>query len=204
MSTVLLSEARARPGISLPADDLVAQDIIDEQEAWLARRVGQLTGSRTETFFVGLSATHGKLALGRYTDAVAVADNGVTIDPSRIVLIDSGSAVLLGPAELTPWWQGPYVGVTYEPNDLDLVRKAIFDLLALTSTPVSGLSSEQIGSYSYSTGQAGGSAVASTIQARALIASALLPKRDQLGVIRAVSRRVAADDPVINRPEARD
>jgi len=75
---ITLVEARDR-GIELPADDVVAQDIIDEQEAWLARRIGPLEGPRTETFYVGVAATYGKLGLRRYTDLVTIVDGGYTV-----------------------------------------------------------------------------------------------------------------------------
>jgi hypothetical protein len=76
---ITLADARAR-GISLPSDDDVAQDIIDEQAAWLARRIGLLEGERTETFYVGLSATHGTLGLRRPTDTVVLTDAGATVN----------------------------------------------------------------------------------------------------------------------------
>jgi len=79
---ITLSEARAR-AIPLPLDDGVAQDIIDEQEAWLARRIGPLEGSRTETFHVGLGATGGKVGLRRPTSSVAVVDGGATLATDR-------------------------------------------------------------------------------------------------------------------------
>jgi hypothetical protein len=192
---ITLSEARAR-GIPLPADDAVATDIIEEQEAWLARRIGLLEGSRTETFRVGLGETSGKLGLARPTDAVSVVDGGATLAGDRTRLIDSGTALILADTVLTPWWSGPYVTVTYEPSDELEVRKALFDLLALAATPLEKHTSEQIGAYSYSGGGATGLAAA-----RGVIVSSLKPRRDPMTVIRAVSRRVSADDPVINRAE---
>lgn len=198
MSAVItLSDARAR-GVALPAGDTVAQDIIDEQEAWLTRRIGLLTGARTETFYVGLGETQGKLSLSRYTDAVEVSDNGVALDAARVTLIDRGSAVLLSRSELSPWWQGPFVEVTYSPNDEDEVRRALYDLCALAVSLATPHTSEQIGSYSYSGGGFG-----ATAATRAQIASSLLPKRDPATSVVARPGRVSADDPVINRAEPR-
>jgi hypothetical protein len=195
VSVVTPGECRDR-GIPLPADDLVAQDIIDEQEAWLARRLGLLVGERTETFPVGLGGTSAKLGLARPTDSVDVVDGSATLDASRTRLVDHGSALILADVQLTPWWAGPYVAVTYEPSDELEVRKAIFDLVGLAATPLEKHTSEQIGAYSYSGGGAQGIAAA-----RGVIVSSLLPKRDPLAVLTAVSRRVHADDPVINRAE---
>lgn len=192
---ITLSEARAR-AIQLPLDDGVAQDIIDEQEAWLARRIGPLEGSRTETFHVGLGATQGKLGLRRPTLSVSVVDGGSTLAVDRTRLIDNGSALILADVVITPWWTGPYVAVTYEPSDELEVRKALFDLLALVGTPLEKHTSEQIGAYSYSGGGAAGLAAA-----RGVIVSSLLPRRDAMTVIRSVGRLASADDPVINRAE---
>ena len=195
---ITLSEARAR-GIPLPADDDVAQDIIDEQEAWLARRIGPLEGSRTETFRVGLGETSGKLGLSRPTDAVTVVDGGTTLAGGRTRLTDSGTALVLDDVVLSAWWSGPYVAVTYEPSDELEVRKALFDLVGLVAAPIEKHTSEQIGAYSYSGGGAAGLAAA-----RGIIVSSLKPRRDPMTVIRSVSRRVSAGDPVINRAEPWD
>ena len=194
MSLILVSEARAR-GIALPADDLVAQDIIDEQEAWLAQRIGLLTGSRTQTFYVGIGWTHGKLGLARYTDAVTLVDGGTAVDSDHFRLVDRGSAVHHTYSAASQWWSGPYVEATYEPNDEDVVRKALFDLVALAVQPVTPYESETIGAYSYSKGTGPVSPAAQ----KAAIVSSLLPKHDPNITIQ--SRRVAVNDPVINRAE---
>lgn len=198
MSVVTPGECRDR-GIPLPADDLVAQDIIDEQEAWLARRIGTLVGARTETFRVGLGGTSAKLGLARPTDSVSVVDGSVTLATDRTRLVDHGASLILADVEISPWWNGPYVGVTYTPSDELEVRKAIFDLVGLAAAPLEKHTSEQIGAYSYSGGGAQGLAAA-----RGVIVSSLLPKRDALTMITAVSRRLRAGDPVINRAEPWD
>jgi hypothetical protein len=198
MSVVTPGECRDR-GIPLPADDLVAQDIIDEQEAWLARRIGLLVGDRTETFRVGLGGTSAKLALARPADSVTVVDGAVTLDADRTRLVDHGASLILADVEVSPWWNGPYVSVTYEPSDELEVRKAIFDLVGLSATPLEKHKSEQVGAYSFSGGGAQGLAAA-----RGVIVSSLLPKRDPLASLTAVSRRLRAGDPVINRAEPWD
>lgn len=192
---ITLSEARAR-GIPLPADDLVAQDIIDEQEAWLASRIGPLEGSRTETFFVGIPGTGGKLALRRSTDAVDVVDNGNAVDDSLITILDNGSSFQLKiTSSVYPWWLGPYVTATYTPNDADRVRSALFALLGLALEPVSTLVSETIGAYSYT-----GGSIGSPAQARAIIVSSLKPRRDSLAVV-SLTPPLPFADPLINRRE---
>lgn len=194
---ISLSDARAR-GLPLPADDAVAQDIIDEQEAWLARRIGPLEGERTETFYVGINGTYGRLGLRRFTDAVVVTDAGATVNGALIRLIDNGAGferVYLAPF---PWWTGPYVSAKYTPTDADEVRSVLFDLIALALEPVSSMQSETLGSYAYSRGSVG-----SPTNARAILVSSLLPKRDPLATLYAVSRPIQPGDPVINRPELR-
>jgi hypothetical protein len=192
---ITLDEARAR-GIALPADDDVAQDIIDEQEAWLARRIGPLEGDRTETFYVGVMAAQGKLGLRRFTDAVVLTDAGVTVNTDLYRLVDHGAGVELLYVAPFPWWTGPYVTAAYEPNDADEVRRALFDLVAIAAQPASAMLSETIGAYQYTRASVG-----SPAQARAIIVSSLLPKRSPLATLYAVSRPIRPGDPVINRPE---
>ena len=193
---ITLGEARAR-GIPLPADDLVAQDIIDEQEAWLARKLrGPLEGSRTESFHVGYGRAVGKLALARYTDAVTITDGAHGLAADQFRLVDSGSGIERLETGSSLYWTGPYVAVVYEPNDEDEVRRVLFDLVALAATPAEAHSSEQIGAYSYS-----GGGVANRLASRAVLAASLIPKRDPLVSMIAVSRSLAIEDPVINRAE---
>lgn len=204
MSTVInLADARAR-GVMLPVDDDVAQDILDEAEARLAAAIGLLTGERTETFYVGISRTDGKLGLSRYTDAVVLTDgaivSGPTVDADHYRLVDSGSAIHRTYVSPARYWTGPYVTATYTPNDELRVRSVLYDLAALHAEPADDRNSERLGDYSYSRGVSGGPTRA-TIEA-ALIAS-LQPKRDPASTIYAVSRRLGAPDQgtVINLPE---
>lgn len=194
---ITLGEARAR-GISLPADDDVAQDIIDEQESWLARKLrGPLEGSRTETFHVGYARQTGKLALARYTAAVTVTDGAAGLAPDQFRLVDAGSAIERLETGSSLYWTGPYVAVVYTPSDEDEVRRVLFDLVALYATPASDKQAEQMGAYSYS-----GGGVGNRTAARAVLAAGLIPKRDPLVSMVAVSRRLAIEDPVINRAES--
>lgn len=201
MSLIALADARAR-GIALPSDDAVAQDIIDEQEAWLARRIGPLEGDRTETFYTGLAATHGKLGLARYTDAVTVTDGGSAVDAANFRLVDNGSAIVFTYQAPSRWWTGPYVAVTYEPNDVLEVQRVLYGLLSIEaagSVGTGAYESERIGDYSYT--RATGAGASTPASERAALASSLLPKRDALTTLYAVSRRLGYGDPVINHPE---
>lgn len=197
MSLVTIAQCRAR-GIALPADEVAAQDVIDEQEAYLARKIGPLTGLRTETFYVGLSATHGKLGLARYADEVVLTDGGSAVTTTHYRLIDNGAAVVRTDVAPSRWWVGPYVVAVYEPNDETAVRGVLFDLIALKAQPTGSYQSERIGDYGYTRSLPGGQTPESI---RAGLASSLLPKRDQLATLYAVSRRVDYADPVINRAE---
>lgn len=194
MSTVInLDDARAR-GIDLPVDDGVAQDILDEQEAWLIREIGALTGSRTERFYVGYDAS-GKIGLTRYTDSVTLTDGGVSVDTDYFRLIDRGAAVYRTTTAPSRFWTGPYIDATYTPNDEDVVRSSLYDLVALAAEPASRYNSERIGDYSYSRNRD------STAAQRAAIVARILPKRDSLTSVYIAPRRLVTEDPVVNRPE---
>jgi hypothetical protein len=200
---MLTPEAARERGVALPTDDAVAQDIIDEWEAWLARRIGPLEGSRTETFYVGISATYGKLGLRRYTSSVAVTDGGVMVDTDHYRLVDNGGSVVRKYESPSQWWTGPYVAATYTPNDEAEVRRVLLTLLKMAVDPHadSPYNSEQIGQYSYSKG--GSQGAANVAGQRAALASSLLPKRDPMTtIILSSGRGLLPDDPVINRAEA--
>jgi len=200
MSTILdLEDARAR-GLKLPADDGVAQDILDETEAKLAAAIGPLTGDRTETFYVGISRTDGKLGIARPTDEVAVTDGASLVDVDHYRLVDAGYAIHRTYVSPQRYWTGPYVSVVYEPNDLLRVQSVLYDMAALAGEPMDDKNSERIGDYSYSRNVSGGPTRASI---EATLISSLLPKRDPATTILAVSRRLLPSDAaqVINLPE---
>jgi hypothetical protein len=203
MSLMDLSAARAR-GIALPTDDQQAQAIIDEVEAEMARVLGQLVGPRTETFYTGW-ATSGKLALSRYTDEATILDNGTSVDADHFRLVDRGSAIARNYFAPSWWWTGPYVEVTYSPNDETEVRAIGYQALVLSATPetASGsLISEDIGDYGYQRATILQSPQGSIAARKALIRS-LLPKRDSLYNIRPTHGDFPSrSDGIINRAEA--
>jgi hypothetical protein len=214
MSLIVLAEARKRVP-SLPSNDTAAQQIIDEQEAWLARQLGgPLTGERSETFWAGDRRWYGgfdrphpythsqKLRLLRYTDSVVVVDNGVTIDASTLILLDNGSAVRYKDATVLHCWNGPYVVVTYTPNDETEVKRVLYQLIAWEADPPTVLQGERIGSYSYT--QATSLTGIKPTYARAALAGELKPKRDPATSIVSLPRNVGRDPFVINLPEPPD
>lgn len=177
---ITIEEARLR-GITLPDDDSAAQDVVDEAEAWLAARIGPLDGERTETFWVGLGVSNGKLSLARYTDEVAVVDGGSAVDPDLVRLIDNGSAFRFGYPNGYRVWTGPYVEATYTPNDELLVRAALFGLVAIeTSSSVGPFQSESMGAYSYSRGEG----TSSPFATRGALVASILPRRPQMTTLR--------------------
>ena len=142
MSLLLLAEARALISTGLGDADL--QGVIDREEAWLARRVGALTGARTQTFHVHPADADDPLWLRRPTAAVTVTDNGVALTGVR--LLRDGAVV----EKTTGSWTGP-VTVAYAPNDSEEVRRVIIELLRI-GVSASPYDSETIGDYSYSRG----------------------------------------------------
>lgn len=148
------------------------QDVIDREEAALARQITDLAGSRTQAFYVGdpaamglwwdslalswpdgrspytsiwmMSDRLGVLGLLRPTDSVAVKDNGVTVSTGDIRLLRQGTVV----ERASGGWNGPLVEVTYTPNDALEVTRVVIELCRMTITET-GYQSETIGSYSY-------------------------------------------------------
>ena len=147
MSLVVLADAQDRAGES------VTQDMIDEEEAWLTSQVGPLTGERTETFYLPsqLVGTVDALYLSRRTDAVdAFTSDGTALTEYRLV----AGYIVERNYDADESWSDPFV-VTYTPNDEELVKGVIYDLLTYRSLP-SNLQSVRIGAYSetYATGGA--------------------------------------------------
>jgi hypothetical protein len=141
MSLVSLADAQARNGAA-------TQDMIDEAEEWLESKIGPLIGERTETFY--LSRRRDKrlvdgLWLARYTDSVAVTNDDVALTAADFLLFGH---CLVERTPLGASW-GETLAATYDPNDEERVRRAIFDLLDYASL-ATGVQSVRIGEYSES------------------------------------------------------
>lgn len=173
-SLVTPTEVKALVQTSLSDSQL--QTVIDREEAWLALRIGQLSGARTQTFYP--RRYNEPLYLKRYTSSVTVTNNGEAVTAGEAYgnyrLLGEGSIVaLVGTQWLsstTGIGYGP-VTVAYTPSDSDAVKAAIIDLIRLRVTD-SGYVSESIGQYSYQTLQAPG---ARDLTRRAIVRG-LLPR----------------------------
>lgn len=175
-SLVSPDEVQAR-GIGLELSDEALQDVIDEVESWLARRIGPLTGERTETLYPRREDEW--LYLRRPADSITLDNAGTTVTAGESIgnyrLLYSGSVVqLIG----IDWYLnatgiglGP-VEVTYTPNDEAEVRGAIFDLIRLRQAEGPYVS-ERIGEYSYQKAQSAGA----MDTARNAVLQRLTPKR---------------------------
>jgi hypothetical protein len=149
VSLVVLADAQARAGES------VTQAMIDEEEAWLTVQVGPLTGERTETFFLPSKVTGiiDALYLSRRTDSVdGFTGDGTALTEYRLL----NGYVLERNFDATETWDDPLV-VTSTPNDEEIVKGVIYDLLTYRTLPTN-LQSVRIGAYSetYATGSGGG------------------------------------------------
>lgn len=123
MSTLSLEEARAVITTSLADADL--QDVIDREEAWLARRVGPLEGARTETFIT--PGGDEVLQLQRPTTFASLTvtdESGAVSDMAYRTWSD------LVPA--TAW--DTSVEVQYTPDDTDEVKSSVVTLVRLAVT----------------------------------------------------------------------
>lgn len=148
------------------------QEVIDREEAALARQITDLSGSRAQAFYIGdpaarglwwdvvsmswpqgrspwatlwmMSDRMGPLGLLRPTDAVTVKDNGVTVAAGDIRLLRQGTLV----ERASGGWNGPLVEVTYTPNDSLEVVRVVIELCRMTMTET-GYQRETIGDYTY-------------------------------------------------------
>lgn len=174
MPPLVLSVEQAQDaGIGAELDPEVLEDTIEEEEAWLARRIGPLVGERTQVFqLAGLSPTSPELRLQRPTDIVELvmgdADISATVqlraDGYTVARLPEGTAYLGLPTT---------VSVTYTPTDELEVRRALKELVSLTlgMQNSGGLQAEIMGSYSYT--RAAGSA---TRRRRSIVRELLGPK----------------------------
>lgn len=156
MSLLTLEAARAA-GLGGSLGDVALQAAIDQEEAWLARRIGPLTGERTEFFPYPYSRpTSNQIRLRRPTDDTFEATetdlNAVVVDVRaflevrhlgwRLGWLTRGDHLSVSEGALD---------VTYTPTDELEVIRALQQLLGLTLSSVAagGYQSEIMGSYSY-------------------------------------------------------
>jgi hypothetical protein len=159
-SLVSIAEVRALVRTRLSDSDL--QAVIDREEAWLAGRVGALTGSRTDTFTPGIGDT--PLYLRRRAESVVLTDDGRTLAASEFLFTPStGMIRRIWTPDLTnspPWrqlylgWQGT-VTATYSPSDEAAVERVVIELVRGT-VGETGYDSESLGDYSYTRGESAG------------------------------------------------
>jgi hypothetical protein len=161
MSIISTDELRAR--VETDLEEAALQDLIDGEEGWLAAELkGPLTGERTQTLWPRQAAPddaawrsgviltqplvwpapNGPLWLLRPTDEVEVTDAGAAV---TVRLLHSGWQIELSDSDAS--WEGPVVA-TYEPNDLDLVRRAVAGLCQITLAD-QGYVSQRFGNYNY-------------------------------------------------------
>jgi hypothetical protein len=162
--------AQVRALVTTSMSDADLQDLIDREEAALARQIGPLSGPRTQVWYVGdpsgpwpvygfgplygSSLAHmgarvasdrmGPLALLRPADAVEVTDNGVAVTPEDVRMLRNGTQI----ERASGGWTGPIVLGTYTPNDLSEVIGVVIGLCRLTVVET-GYVSETIGGYAY-------------------------------------------------------
>lgn len=149
-SLVTPTEVKVLVQTSMTDADL--QAVIDREEAWLAGRIGALSGARTETFYPHRGAE--PLVLQRPAPSVTVTNDGDAVDlgedDGEYRLLYSGTEV----HRINTDW-GDKVTVAYTPNDSAAIKAAIIDLIRLRVTDT-GFVSERIGAYSYQTNQLAG------------------------------------------------
>jgi hypothetical protein len=187
VSLVVLATAQARAGAG------VTQAMIDEEEAWLADRIGPLTGERTETFFLParLRGIVDALYLSRKTDAVDTfssdGDNLVVDTDWRLF----ANYIVERVGTSTASWDDPLV-ITYTPNDESIVKGVLYDLLAYRQLPAN-LQSIRIGQYSETYGTGGTDPVRRSLLARVQPGGGLGLYKDPFRIRRyAVDRTIVA------------
>jgi hypothetical protein len=147
VSFLPLDTIKAR--LSTDLSDSALQDLLDEEERYLERHVGPLGGERTETIVLPWRPTVAGFYLLRPTDSVVLTGAGVPIPDDDFALNMDGMFVERLNTAFT--WRTPMTA-TYTPNDEDLMRAAILDLvsarLAQIASGAGAIEFEQIGSYS--------------------------------------------------------
>lgn len=146
MSFLTIAQARAA-GLGLELSDTDLQDAIDEEEAWLAGKIGPLVGERTQLLPLAyLAPRSSEIRLKRPTDAVEVEQDGVAL--AEVAVRPDGWHLAALPEGTR--YRG-VLAITYTPTDELQVRRALKQLLGLTlsAQQAGGLTGETIGTYSY-------------------------------------------------------
>jgi hypothetical protein len=145
----VLSVAQARAAnVGVGLSDAALEETILEEEAWLARRIGPLTGTRTEVFWLsGATPSMSLVHLKRPTGSATATLDGD--DLTADVQVRGEGWILARQPEGTRWHGR--LEATYTPNDEAEVRRALKELVAVTTTSQAspGMASEQVGSYAY-------------------------------------------------------
>lgn len=145
MSLLVLADAQSRVGPD------VTQELIDEEEAWLASELGPLTGERTETYFLPshLQGVVDAVYLSRRTDAVdSFTADGDAMADWRLL----ENYIVERYSDSSEAWDGELVA-TYTPNDEAIIKGIVYDAIQYRLIQP-GLQSVKIGEYSetYATG----------------------------------------------------
>lgn len=188
MANVLSTDA-ARVLVDTNLNDADLETVIGYEEAWLARRVGQLTGERAQRLVPRAYSDSSRLYLLRPTDSVEVSDAGTDLDPAAFTLVENGRAieVVSGAWVAAGLWPLGVVEATYTPNDEDEVKRVVIELLRLTLVET-GFRAETIGAYSYTRDSSG--------PQREALVRGLLPRRRAGTVPIASSARAASGTPL--------
>lgn len=156
-SLVSIDTVQALMSPSLSDADL--QALIDQEEAWLARRIGPLTGARTERFVSVRSTQDIRLQRPTAVDNIFAVDDHGTDATSTVELRRYGWRVSRTGA--TAWLAANVldakVAITYQPTDELEVRRVLLTTLiplalSQAGAPSMGYEQEVIGTYSYTIG----------------------------------------------------
>lgn len=154
--SLLSTDEALGAGIGADLDTDALQAAIDEEEAWLARRIGPLTGERTQRYPLAyLRPTTGEVRLRRPTDAVEVLSEGTDISDAVELRRDGWRVGLLPRGDRYTGAAGTGVlEITYTPNDELEVKRAVKQLLAMQLGTVTGggVTMEQMDGYMYQRG----------------------------------------------------
>ncbi len=138
----MLDVAEARALITTSLSDADLEDVIEREEAWLARRIGPLEGERVETFVTPDGDE--TLRLTRPAATVAVEDDGGDVTAYSL---RPWSDVLPGSLDgASHSWNGD-VRVGYTPADELEVKRALVTLVRLTVSETA-YQSQAAGGYS--------------------------------------------------------